>query len=416
MRPLVLTACLLTSLVFVACPGDPPIETGDPDTDTEVDTSDPDTDDPDTDTELNGTDEDRDGWTIENGDCDDTDVFVNPAWEERANDDKDNDCDGRIDESLDRFMVFEVRPGDDPPLARLRSVNVLGDISNATPLSNMVSATTPVEVTGEDRWLVLDERSGTLNSVTAAGDSTVVTDFLEDEEWPGPRDPLGFFGTGRTRDGVVYITTANQLIAVQPDGEWDIVADWPCNDEVEGTEICPVALTVRATDEAVGLFGAFGSFALWTAEDGLDIRIPTAVNPMAPPAEWNAARSDEQGRLYALGTVFDADTRAQTRGIFRYNDAQGAMVLRGPWLDSNGAGPGGFTNEWRFGSFDIDTVRGEYYVGANIGSGGTTRRTVYRVFDGEDGIAALLWPETFAGNADGTGLEFSALAIRWNQD
>jgi hypothetical protein len=92
------------------------------------------------------------------------------------------------------------------------------------------------------------------------------------------------------------------------------------------------------------------------------------------------------------------------------------MVLRGPWLDSNGAGPGGFTNEWRFGSFDIDTVRGEYYVAANIGVGGTTRRTVYRVFDGEDGIAALLWPETFAGNADGTGLEFSALAIRWDQD
>jgi len=130
MRPLVLTACFLGSLVLVACPVDPPTETGDPGTDTEVDTSESDTDDPDTDTELNATDEDRDGWTIENGDCDDDDVFVNPAWEERANADKDNDCDGRIDESFDRFVVFEVRPGDDPPLARQRSVDVLGDISN----------------------------------------------------------------------------------------------------------------------------------------------------------------------------------------------------------------------------------------------------------------------------------------------
>ena len=276
-----------------------------------------------------------------------------------------------------------------------------------------------VEIPGEDTWLALDPTLGTLNTISANGTTSTLLDFSSFEEWPGVREPLGLYGLGRSRDGTAWMTSANELIAVQPDGSFAFVADWDCLDEEAGTTLCPVALTVRATDGAIALFGAFGGFGLWTEADGLQVLIPS--NPEFPAAEWNAARSDEQGRLYALGTTFDAESGAQTRGIFRYNVQQNAFVLRGPWLDTNGNGPGGFTNEWRFGGFDIDTVRGEYYVTANIGEGGATRRTLYRVFDGplddeDPGYAALLWPETFAGNADGTGLEFRAMSIRWDQD
>ena len=405
---------LVLTLALMGCPGDPPRETDtDRDSDTEQDS---DTErDRDTDTVQVGTDNDRDGWTVENGDCDDDDVFVNPAWEERANDDKDNDCDGRIDEVLDRFIVFEVSGADDPPPARQRTITILGDIGNPTPIGPNTAVSAAVEVPGEDRWLAVDPNAWSLISTTYTGSVSTVLDLGAFEMWPGPREPLGLWGLGRSRDGTAYMTTANQLLAVSDTGELTVLDDWACQDEEEGTEFCAVALTVRATDEAIALFGAFGGVALWTEDSGLDVLIDENL-ALGNVNTWKAARSDEQGRLYALGTVAGVDDGPLIRGVFRYNVAQNAMVLRGPWLDTNGNGPGGFVNEWRFGSFDIDTVRGEYYVSANVGEGGATRRSLYRVFDGEDGYASLLWPETFAGNADGTGLEFHAMAIRWTQD
>ena len=36
-----------------------------------------------------GTDEDMDGWSVENGDCDDNNVWVNPGWPEDITDDID---------------------------------------------------------------------------------------------------------------------------------------------------------------------------------------------------------------------------------------------------------------------------------------------------------------------------------------
>src|SRR5688572_27384829 len=69
----------------------PPEESdADADADTDADT------DADVDT---GTDEDGDGFTVEEGDCDDTDPWINPALDEEAGDGKDNDCDGRTDEA-----------------------------------------------------------------------------------------------------------------------------------------------------------------------------------------------------------------------------------------------------------------------------------------------------------------------------
>jgi len=240
-----------------------------------------------------------------------------------------------------------------------------------------------------------------------------VTTFPASDDPTWTRPPLGLWGLGRSADGAGWISTGNQLVKVQPDGTWSVVADWPCLDDVEGTTACPIAVTVRATDGAVALFGAYGGLSLWTPADGLVALVPD--DPDHATGEWNAARSDEQGGLFALGTVGDPQTTA-VRGVFRYNVEQGSFVLRGPWLDSAGAPPGGFSSEWRFGGFDIDTVRGEYYVTANIG---TNRRAIYRVFDGAtDGYAALLWPDTFAATPgpQHEGREFGALAVRWTQE
>ena len=73
------------------------LDTAETDTDS-VDTS------SDTEEEI-GTDEDGDGFTVEEGDCDDTDPWTNPARSEEAGDGIDNDCDGRVDEKWSGITV-----------------------------------------------------------------------------------------------------------------------------------------------------------------------------------------------------------------------------------------------------------------------------------------------------------------------
>ena len=50
--------------------------------------------------DCEGTDEDRDGWCAEEGDCDDSNEWVNPGREEDTEDQIDNDCDGTAHEGL----------------------------------------------------------------------------------------------------------------------------------------------------------------------------------------------------------------------------------------------------------------------------------------------------------------------------
>lgn len=54
-------------------------------------------DDDDNDTSV--ADADHDGWTEEEGDCDDTDWDISPDMEEECDDGLDNDCDGIVDEA-----------------------------------------------------------------------------------------------------------------------------------------------------------------------------------------------------------------------------------------------------------------------------------------------------------------------------
>lgn len=55
-------------------------------------------------------DSDGDGFTVEEGDCDDGDGAVHPGGDETSCDGKDNDCDDRVDEDFDRD---DYEPNDD---------------------------------------------------------------------------------------------------------------------------------------------------------------------------------------------------------------------------------------------------------------------------------------------------------------
>ena len=57
-----------------------------------------------------GTDDDGDGYTIEDGDCDDGDPAIHPGVGSDGCDGEDNDCDGDVDEDFDED---EYEPNDD---------------------------------------------------------------------------------------------------------------------------------------------------------------------------------------------------------------------------------------------------------------------------------------------------------------
>ncbi len=96
-------------------------DTGDDDTGDD-DTGDDDTGDDDTgDDDTGGDDVDGDGWTVEDGDCDDGDAGVFPGGWEYC-DEKDNDCNGIVNDGTTGYDAFE--PDDDTPTD-------LGDLTEA---------------------------------------------------------------------------------------------------------------------------------------------------------------------------------------------------------------------------------------------------------------------------------------------
>src|SRR5687768_15960241 len=57
------------------------------------------------------TDLDGDGWSESEGDCDDQDAQAHPGAEELC-DQRDNDCDGEIDEGLETTVFYADQDGD----------------------------------------------------------------------------------------------------------------------------------------------------------------------------------------------------------------------------------------------------------------------------------------------------------------
>ena len=78
---------------------------GDPASEPRLDTAAPDTG------ELPVNDADEDGYTIEDGDCDDTDPSIHPGVEEVCNG-LDDDCDGQADEDLEFQLWYADADGD----------------------------------------------------------------------------------------------------------------------------------------------------------------------------------------------------------------------------------------------------------------------------------------------------------------
>ena len=93
-------------------------------------------------TEPTGTDADGDGFTVEDGDCDDTSPWINPARDEETGDGLDNDCDGRIDEKWSGVTLSLAKQGETSSLLKL---NQLGNVESGCVEQRLCAVFGPCE-------------------------------------------------------------------------------------------------------------------------------------------------------------------------------------------------------------------------------------------------------------------------------
>ena len=128
-----------------------PVDTGDTDP---VDTGDTDpVDTGDTSVDPNDVDDDNDGFTENDGDCDDADPLVNPNAQEIANDGIDNDCidgDANNDVDGDGFPTQDDCDDNDPTVGALQDwyLDFDGDSFGSTIIPPTTACTAPVDGNG----------------------------------------------------------------------------------------------------------------------------------------------------------------------------------------------------------------------------------------------------------------------------
>ncbi len=303
-------------------------------------------------TEPEGTDEDGDGWSVEEGDCDDASIYVNPAWDEDTGDGVDNDCDGRIDEVWTGFSVVWLN-GDEGG-GTLLTIDTLGALADEQTLDSSCA------ILGMDRnvdGLTVVNNNGAFATLDD-GACTELGDFSELD--------FGLAAVGALPDGTMLALTADALWEVESDGELTSLASWSA-DYTDATtfERYGYAMAVNATTGEVGIADYFGGFVTWSAEGGLVELL--AGDLEAPVVIPSALTARDGGGWLALATS------GSTGAIGLYDVDGSGWALRTLWEDTTRT-PYGITTEG--GSQDA-------YVTSNAGQRGRVWRVRYET--GEQG-------------------------------
>ncbi len=312
---------------------------------------------------------DNDGYTVEEGDCDDNNVYASPARSEDVNDGIDNDCDGRIDEA---WSGVDVAYGNDDGASSIFHLDTIGRVQDEVTLDNdcyplwLDHAAGPLS-DGTDGW-VINNGYTTIATVARDGTCTDLFDFSEDTE----AYPFGVYGIATGLDGTIYATTLSALQAIAPDGTVTEVATWTCDlYSPADHEIAAYSLAVDPQTGEVGLFGYFGGFATYEPDNGTFTLL--AKEDLENPAVYtNSGAHKDGGGWYSPGV--DATTGSYY--IYRFNLQDSAWTAQEEWTDE----------DWSPFMLAIDGDTGDYYVTANAG----WYYTVWRVVSGS-GYAADLY-------------------------
>lgn len=289
----------LALLLFAAC-SPKPLPSGD---DTAQDSGAP----QDTDTGPVGTDADGDGWTVEEGDCDDNSIYVNPAWDEDPTDGIDNDCDTRVDEVWSGVTVAYTNG---VGAASLVTIDQLGQLSDTLTLDSdcSISWLAPGALGG---WVTSD--GATVSAIATDGSCTELADFSESD--------YGVYGVAAHPDGYAVATSLDGLWEIDPDGTATELATWNADFmDVDNFQLAVYTVAVDLRNGTVGLFDYFGGFATWNPTDGLvilkqadlnNVPLTTYSGTARDGGGWAVAAVDSGG---AYGVYdFDLDTNDWTQ-------------------------------------------------------------------------------------------------------
>lgn len=321
--------------------------------------------DSDTDTADTDGDQDDDGFTPEEGDCDDDNVYVSPAREEDDGDGFDNDCDGRVDEA---WSGVDIVYANEDGASEILTIDAIGRVTDEVSVD---SSCGPVWLdhaswTDPGAGWVINSGYAAVSTVDSAGNCTDIADFSDAEVYP-----YGVYGIATGPDGTIYATTLDALYTVGMDGTTTAVATWSCNfDDPSAHEMAVYSLAVDPVTGTVGLFGYYGGFGTWSPTDGLQVRLTEDLE--APAVVTNSGAHRDEGGWYTPG----ADLNTGAYFIYGYDEASAAWAAEETWSDE----------DWLPFMLAIDGDTGDYYLTANAG----WFYTVWRVVRGS-GYAADLY-------------------------
>ncbi len=266
--------------------------------------------------EPEGTDEDGDGWTVEEGDCDDTSIYVNPAWDEDDSDGIDNDCDGRIDEVWSGFTVVWLN-GEEGG-GTLLSIDTLGERREDEDQ----------ELDGSCAILGIDRNPDGITVVNNYGALATLEDGVCTDLGDFSELDYGLNAVGVLPDGTLLGLTGDALWEVGSDGTLSALASWNAdNTDTKGFERYGDALAVNQGTGEVGIADRFGGFAVWSAEGGLENLVEG--DTAAPPVVPSALAARDGGGWAALAT----DTSSGALGV--YDVGEDGWSLRVVWEDTS---------------------------------------------------------------------------------
>ena len=268
----------------------------------------------DTDTEPQGTDDDGDGWTVEEGDCDDANIYVNPAWPEDLDDGVDTDCDGRVDEQWSGFTVAYT---DSAGGGSLLFIDTLGDADDELRFD---STCYPAWIDhGVEGGWVVNNGYAAVSLIDEGGGCTDLSDFSESE--------FGVYGIATHPDGYYVATGLDALYKVAPDGETEVLASWNADtSDTEGFELLVYTVAVDLRDGTVGLFDYYGGFATYNADDGLVIYKKADLTNITQYTLSGAARDGGGWAAMAVGA-------SGGFGVYDFDLAAGAWTQLAAWTD-----------------------------------------------------------------------------------
>ena len=265
-----------------------------------------------------GTDADGDGFTVEDGDCDDDDIGVNPARDEDIFDGIDNDCDGRIDEEWSGYSVSEQVQGGTSRILIFDTIARL-DGSIALPpdivpysLDHGLDGTYVVAVSTafhniSGSGASFEYAPAGVAEVAADGTTTMLATFSDPthENDDPTDDTFHWFGalvrSVATHPGGYYLAlTQSSLVRVDRDGSTSTLASWGADFADEETwELHAQDMTIDLLTGEVAILGLLGGFATWSEADGFTVRRPVDVSEGL--ANWDGLRGVALARMGAHG-------------------------------------------------------------------------------------------------------------------